>query len=212
MQPVATVVPLKPPALLLAAVTLFLAAQPAQAHRLNADYLVLPREKTIKVESWFESGDSPKNATVQVYRSDQRLLVEGKLNAHGVFAFPYSEADTLRVVVSAPGGHRAELTISAKELGGGPERGNATKPGDGGAVVSADDDTAGRFADRGSRTAVKDVLLGVGLLLSLAGFVLGVRNARDLREIRAVAIRERGENPPPGIPPPATPPTAITRR
>ncbi len=62
---------------------------------------MLPKEKKVKVESWFETGDSPKNATVQVFRSNKQLLVEGMLNAEGVFVFPYEEADTLRVVASA---------------------------------------------------------------------------------------------------------------
>jgi cobalt/nickel transport system permease protein len=185
MAPASTL-PLKPPVMLLAAVTLFFAAGTAHGHRLDAACKVLAKDKKVAVESWFETGDSPRNATVQVFRSDKRLLVEGKLNDDGVFAFHYDDADTLRIVVSAPGGHRKELSVPKQELAGGEGRAPAEKsrPPDGEATIGPADDSGGRFADRGSRTTVKDVLLGVGLLLSLAGFVLGVRNARDLREMR----------------------------
>ena len=183
MAPAATA-PLKPPVLLLAGVTLLFAAGTANAHRLEAECKVLPKEKKVKVESWFETGDSPKNATVQVFRSDKTLLVEGKLNDDGVFTFRYDTADTLGIVVNAPGGHRKELTVPKRALEGGDEKGTEPANPSGENMVGTSDDSGGRFADRSSRTSVKDVLLGVGLLFSLAGFVLGVRNARDLREIR----------------------------
>ena len=37
------------------------------------------------------------------------------------------------------------------------------------------------LAERESGTTVKDVLVGVGFLLALAGFVLSLRNAQKLR-------------------------------
>jgi cobalt/nickel transport system permease protein len=196
IEPAEGAPPMNPPAvpiktttlLLLSVVALLSAAAPARAHRLEADYRVLPKEKKVKVESWFESGGSPRSATVQVYRSDKQLLVEGKLNDDGVFVFRYEEPDTLRVVVAAPGGHRKELTIPKKELEGA-EEGQAPaegpRPPDAGAADSPGDGS--RFADRSSRTSVKDILLGLSVLLSAAGFVLGVRNARELREMRRSA-------------------------
>jgi cobalt/nickel transport system permease protein len=183
MAPHSTI-PEKSPTLLLAAVVVIFSSGTAHAHRLKAAYEVLPGEKKIVVESWFETGDSPKNATVKVYRSDKRLLVEGKLNADGVFAFRYQEPDTLRLVVSAPGGHREEFTIPREKLGAEGSPPESSKPADDEATIGAADEPGGRFADRSSRTTVKDVLLGIGLLFSLAGFVLGVRNARELRDLR----------------------------
>jgi hypothetical protein len=171
--------------LFVSAAALLASAAPAHAHRLEAEYRVLPKEKKVKVESWFETGDSPRNAIVQVYRPDNKLLVEGKLNDDGVFVFHYEEPDTLRIVVAAPGGHRKELTVPKNELGAtadGNSPADGPMSGNEGAASSGDE--GGRFADRSSRTTVKDVLLGIGLLFSAAGFVLGVRNARELRELR----------------------------
>jgi cobalt/nickel transport system permease protein len=170
--------------LLVSAAALLASAAPAHAHRLEAEYRVLPKEKKVKVESWFETGDSPRNATVQVYRPANKLLVEGKLNDDGVFVFHYEEPESLRVVVAAPGGHRKELTIPKNELDGNSPA-DAPKSSNEGNTASSDE--GGRFADRSSRTTVKDVLLGIGLLFSAAGFVLGVRNARELRELRRSA-------------------------
>jgi cobalt/nickel transport system permease protein len=169
----------KPPVLmLLAAAGLLLTAAPAFAHRLKADYKVLPNEHKVKIEGWFESGDAPKNATVQVYRSDERLLIEGKLNADGVFVFPFEEADELRVVVNAPGGHREQLKIPKAALEG---KGDSKKPEE---ETSATKDDGGRFANRESHTSIKDVVLGVTFLFSAAGLALSVRNTRVLGEIK----------------------------
>jgi cobalt/nickel transport system permease protein len=196
IEPAEGAPPMNPPAipikttslLLLSAAALLSSAAPARAHRLEAEYRVLPKEKKVKVESWFSTRDSPKNATVQVYRSNTKLLVEGKLNDDGVFVFRYDEPDTLRVVVAAPGGHRKELTIPRKELEGageGKAPADGPKPPDEGTTDSPGEGS--RFADRSSRTTVKDILLGVSVLFSAAGFVLGVRNARELREMRRSA-------------------------
>src|SRR5438552_13610699 len=88
----------------------------ARAHRLNAEYRLLPG-KRVQIESWFDStGESPKRATVQVYRPDGQLLIEDKLNEKGTFTFPCEDAGPLRVVVLAGQGHRKELIIPASEL------------------------------------------------------------------------------------------------
>ncbi len=171
-QPSYPLEPVRPPVLLLVVAGLLLTAAPVQAHRLNVDYKVLAMEHKVIVEAWFSRSDSPKNATVQVFRSDKRLLVEGKLDDEGVFAFSYEKADALRVVVNAPGGHREEVEIPAKKLDPSAEEPEKAP------------DSGGSFADRSERATVKDVLLGVCVLLSLAGFVLSVRNARALRRLK----------------------------
>ena len=162
-------------------------AEPARAHRLNGQYEVLPKEHKIKVESWFEGNETPRNATVQVFRSDRTRLTEGQLNDNGVFVFSYKRPDTLRIVVNAPGGHRKEMVIPSKEL---ESPGETTVPPSAGSESGLNGSTSDAadaersFADRSSQTSVKDVLLGVSVLLSVAGFVLGVLNARRLRGMK----------------------------
>ena len=52
-------------------------------------------------------------------------------------------------------------------------------------------------ADRSSQVSIKDVLVGVGFLLSVAAFVLSLRNARQLRTLReansTAALKEEGK-------------------
>src|SRR5207245_5919847 len=134
----------------------------ALAHRLNAEYRVLP-DKKVRIESWFDStGDSPKGATVQVFRSDGQLLAEGELDKKGIFTFTNDDAGPLRVVVSAGHGHRRELTIPAAELAAGSSAADRAR----------DDDEP--LADRSSQISVRDVLIGVGFLMAVAALALGI--------------------------------------
>ena len=159
-------------ALTLGLLILFCIASDARAHRLNAEYRLLPGKK-VQIESWFDStGESPKGATVQVSRPDGQLLIEGKLNEKGTFTFPYEDTGPLRVVVSAGQGHRKEFTIPASEF----------------AAASSDsansmEGTDTPLADRTSQVSVRDVLIGVGFLMAVAALALSIRNARRLDQV-----------------------------
>ncbi|HLQ45691.1 MAG TPA: carboxypeptidase-like regulatory domain-containing protein [Planctomycetaceae bacterium] len=156
-------------ALTLGLLILFCIASDARAHRLNAEYRLLPGKK-VQIESWFDStGESPKGATVQVFRPDGQLLIEGKLNEKGTFTFPHEDAGPLRVVVSAGQGHRKEFTIPASEF--------AEALSD-----SATQSNEAPLADRTSQVSVRDVLIGVGFLMAVAALALSIRNARRLRQ------------------------------
>lgn len=147
----------------------------AQAHRLEADYRILPGGR-VQVESWFDlTGESPNGATVQVYRRGNELLTEGKLDAKGLFSFHVDTTEALRVIVSAGAGHLKEFIVPEADL----------RRATGQAAAPAGEEAP--FADRAPRVTIKDVLTGVGFLLALAAFVLSVRNAR------ALANMKRGE-------------------
>jgi hypothetical protein len=127
----------------------------AHAHRLDADATV--RVIKWQIDSWFSDGSPPKGATVQVYRvANGQLLTEGHLDDQGSFMF-LAELEPLRVVVDADEGHHKELTLDLTQPIPVPER--------------------------KTESPVKEVLLGVGLLLAAAAFVLSLRNARRLREL-----------------------------
>jgi cobalt/nickel transport system permease protein len=153
----------KAPTLLLAVAALLTTATPVWAHRLEAEYRVLP-DRRIQIESWFETGDSPQNATVKVFNAEGALLLEGKLDGKGLFVFPLEKVQDLRVEVYAGAGHQAELKMSQKEL---------------------ESRLAGQtpFADRSKGVNSRDVLAGISLLLAAGAFLLGLRNARRLRQL-----------------------------
>jgi nickel transport protein len=179
--------PLSPITLLLALLALMAASGQARAHRLEADYRVLP-EQRVEVEAWFDlTRDSPKGAAVQVLRADGTALTEGRLDADGMFAFSFDTVESLKVVVNAGAGHRKELNIPADELAKVADTGKTP------AAPAPEPAAPHRFAERTPAVGIKDVITGVGFLLALGAFVLSVRNARQLRRL---AGARRGLSPP----------------
>jgi cobalt/nickel transport system permease protein len=213
-------VPLKPPALLLAIAAILALATPVQAHRLEASYKVLSGQRVL-VESWFETGDSPKNAIVKVYRkADGTLLSEGPLDpVKGTFTFSYSRQEDLSIVVNAPGGHRAEVTIWATSLPitnpSDPSRPDqtahppasqtsGTEGSDQPTQVAKEkkviesglpvDPTEGG-TERRSSVSYRDVISGLAFVLALGGFALSVRNQQHLAELRRLLTQQRSVSP-----------------
>jgi nickel transport protein len=162
---------------LLALLALPLAPRPALAHRLEAECHVLPDRK-VQVEAWFDLGGIPKGAEVRVLRADGQVLTEGRTDNQGLFIFPYADAEPLKVVVATGDGHRKEVEVSAEEL----QQGSPGPPSPGAAAEKPAPPVP--LSDRTPKVSIKDVLIGIGFLLALAAFVLSLRNARQLRELR----------------------------
>lgn len=176
---------------LFAVVCVLAGTGPASAHRLNAEYRVLP-EKKVQVEAWFDiTGDAPVGATVRVLGANKQVVAEGKVDEKGTFIFSFDRAEPLTVLISAGLGHGKELTIPAAELArAGAEQ--APPPGPENPSGSSPDQS--RLGHQ-EPWPVKDVLLGVGFLLAAGAFVLSLRNARELRRLRerdAAGREERG--------------------
>jgi hypothetical protein len=132
----------------------------AWAHRLEAEAKTKKVQK-VKIESWFDLGGVPAGARVQVLRKiDDQLLLERTLDENGRFTF-YADNEPLRVLISAGDGHQKEIEIQ-------PEA-DVTSP------LPA--------VDRSPRVGIKDVLVGISLLLALAAFLLSVRNNRRLSSL-----------------------------
>ncbi len=172
--------PLTSAALFLGLVALLARVEPAQAHRLNAGYVVLPGHR-VQIESWFDTGDSPRSARVQVFKTNGQLLTDGRLNDQGIFAFSFDTVEPLRVVVNAGLGHRKELQISAESLT--QVTAEPEKPAPSTAEAREDAPAIAPRVDRTSTVSMRDILIGVGFLLALAAFMLGLRNARQLRAL-----------------------------
>jgi nickel transport protein len=171
--------PLISPALLVWGI-LFFPTGIARAHRLDAQAFLLPGQKKVQIESWFDDGHIPRGAKVQVFRGNGQVLAEGDLNQEGIFIFSFTDPETLKVVISAGSGHRKELEISEATLATSlTSREN-----------QSDDSLAGPkekapipLAQRESGLWIKDVFLGVGFLLALAAFVLSLRNYKTLQAL-----------------------------
>jgi hypothetical protein len=132
----------------------------AWGHRLEGDAQAKKIQK-VKIESWFDLGGVPIGAQVRVFRKfDGQLLLERTLDETGKLTF-FADWEPLHVVISAGDGHQKELDIQ-------PE---------------ADITSPMPAADRSSRIGIKDILIGVAFLLSLAAFFLSVRNNQRLSQL-----------------------------
>jgi cobalt/nickel transport system permease protein len=155
-------------AVLFAPLLLFAFTNTAFAHRLEAEYRILP-DKRIQIESWFDiTGDSPNGAKVRVEHADGTILTEGILDAKGLFVFPFAKAETLKVQVNAGQGHAKELLIPERELANAAPAPTPVQP----------------FADRTPKVLLRDIIVALAFIFGLAAFVLSLRNARTLRDLR----------------------------
>lgn len=103
-----------------------LAAGPAKAHKVMIFAWV--EGDTVYTESKFSGGKVVKKGEILVYDLEGRRLLEGKTNERGEFSFKVPEKTTLRIVLQAGMGHRAEWTIPAEEIEAPPaeQTGTAT--------------------------------------------------------------------------------------
>lgn len=162
----------------------------ARAHALDAQAFWLPGQQQVRIEGWFDNGRLARGAKVRVCDAKGRAVAAGVLDQEGRFVFALPEVEALQVVVTASGGHRKELAIGAEELRNSvaedrPPTPEAARPND-------EPPAPVPLTERRSMgDRIKDLVIGIGFLLALAGFVLGLRNARRIRELKREAIFPR---------------------
>ncbi len=161
------------PAVLLAICALFLTANRSYAHRLQADYFLLA-DRRVRIESYFDDNSSPRSATIKVRRLDGRLLAEGRLDEKGCFVFAFDEAESLAVTINAGAGHQKSFLIPRERL----EYLGAIRDIP---ESVADLPIRARETSDSLREQLKDALIGISFLLSLAAFVLSWRTSRRIR-------------------------------
>ena len=65
----------------------------------------------VHVETKFSGGRKAKSAPIEVYDSEGNLLLTGRTDAEGAFAFSAPQKSDLNIVLLAGMGHRAEWTV-----------------------------------------------------------------------------------------------------
>lgn len=170
----ATTASVPPPAVLLAVLALLMTANRAHAHRLHADYSLLP-DRQIRIESYFDDNKPPQGATVQVRRPDGSLLSEGRTDDKGFFVFRFAEAQALEVTVNAGVGHLKTIVIPRERL----EQSTSASHEDT-VAAAVQGPFRGQEAHDTLREQIKDALLGLSFLLSVAAFLLSWRTNRRL--------------------------------
>jgi nickel transport protein len=98
----------------LSALTTLLLFSHAQAHKINVFAWV--EGDTVYVESKFSGGRKPVAASVEVYDTQDNLLLEGKTDDQGNFSFEVPRKTAMKVVLLAGMGHRGEWAIPISDL------------------------------------------------------------------------------------------------
>src|SRR5579875_632847 len=157
----------RPPVMLAALAALLLTAEPTHAHRLQADYFIVAGRQ-VRIESYFDDGKTPQSATVEVRRPNGQLLTKGSVDDKGCFVFTFDKAEPFEVTIHAGAGHRKSFVIPRQQL----EQSTA---------APVQGPFPGKETYDAWREQIKDVLIGVSFLLSLAAFFLSWRTSRRLR-------------------------------
>jgi nickel transport protein len=112
---------------------------------------------TVHVESKFHGGKKVKAGKIIVTDSQGTELVRGTTNEKGEFSFTVPKKTDLKIVLVAGTGHRAEWALPLAEI----EMPAAEKP-----------------PVRGKDASAKEIIIGIGCILGLAGIAAYIRNRR----------------------------------
>lgn len=118
----------------------------------------------VHVETKFSGGRKAKSAPIEVYDSEGNLLLTGRTDAEGAFAFSAPQKSDLNIVLLAGMGHRAEWTVradefenteaagpaaaAARQVAAGPPQAEKTTGSTAPAAPAADLDSRGLTADQ----------------------------------------------------------------
>ncbi|MFC1824057.1 cobalamin biosynthesis protein CbiL [Thermodesulfobacteriota bacterium] len=98
----------------------------AHAHRI---YLFAWVEgDMVHTDSYFPNRKKVGGGRIEVFDEKGNRLLEGKTDEKGAFSFTPPQKTTLRIVLNASMGHKAEFTLSADEFSDGPQEKKAETP------------------------------------------------------------------------------------
>jgi len=106
----------KIPTLLLIGVFSLWFATIANAHKVTI--FAWAEGTTVYTQSKFSGGKMVRNGKVEVFDNQDQLLLEGRTDEKGAFAFQTPAITDLNIVLTAGMGHRGTWRLSAAELGG----------------------------------------------------------------------------------------------
>lgn len=93
---------------------IFLPAGVAKAHNLKV--LAYVDDSKVYTETYFFDGRAVSNGQVQVLDSHKNIVLKGRTNENGLFAFSPPVQDDLTIVVHELMGHNNKYIISKEQL------------------------------------------------------------------------------------------------
>jgi len=70
---------------------------------------------TVYTESYFSNGNKAVHAQIQVFNNYGKLIISGKTDKKGKFAFKLPACTDLRIVLNASEGHNAEFDLAVDQ-------------------------------------------------------------------------------------------------
>jgi nickel transport protein len=70
----------------------------------------------VHTESFFSNGNKVVNAQIQVFDNYGKLIMSGKTDKKGIFAFKLPACTALRIVLNASEGHTAEFDLAVDQV------------------------------------------------------------------------------------------------
>lgn len=95
-------------------VIFFSGINPAYAHKVMVFAWV--EGDTVFTQSKFSGGKKVKGGKIAVYNTHEKILLKGKTDDKGEFSFKVPEKTTLKIVLYAGAGHRAEWTVPKEDI------------------------------------------------------------------------------------------------
>lgn len=143
------------------AAAVFCFSRQALAHRVNI--FATEEDGKIVTESYSSSGKKCKDAKISVFDDGGVLLLEGTTDGEGKFSFDNPGKGTLRIVLDAGMGHRAEYTLS------------------GSSDLAVKRTEVGVARERHS-IRLRDVIGGLGWIVGIMGIVMYLRSRKSGQE------------------------------
>lgn len=103
--------------LLVSAGLLLLFSGTALAHKVNV--FAYAEAGKIYTESYFPDGKPVEGGKLQVFDSQEKLLLEGVTDQEGLFSFDIPKVDDLTIVINATMGHRNSFKLKKTEVEAG---------------------------------------------------------------------------------------------
>lgn len=195
---------------IITALTLGLLTLAATAHAHKVTIFAWAEGDTVYTESKFSGGKKVQDGKVEVFDGGGALLLDGRTDAAGEFAFKIPRITDLNIVLTAGMGHRNSWKLTAAELGPGagqsapavqttpapaapppnaapPDPAGCLSAGDIEAIVSRQLDKriqplTRMIADsRSDGPTVSDIMGGIGYIIGLVGLGAYMRYRREAR-------------------------------
>lgn len=132
---------------------------PAWAHGLGASYRIDHEKRTVTITAVYDTSDRADDADVEVKGPDGVVIVKGKTDRDGRFTFRYDTPGPIEVRI-IDGGHATRVRLSEQLLAGEAPEAPAT-----------------------GESRLRDLAVGVALLLALAAFVQSWLTGRRLKRL-----------------------------